>query len=83
MATEIARLMMAVDSSQVRGATRDLQGMSGAASGLGKMLGGLAIGGTLAAIGGTLAAMAKTATTPSTAVWPEWARKALRRVMWA
>ncbi len=59
MATEIARLFMAVDSSQVRGATRDLQGMSGAASGLGKMLGGLAIGGTLAAIGGTLAAMAK------------------------
>lgn len=50
MATEIARLMMAVDSSQVRGATRDLQGMTGAAGSLGKMLGGLAIGGTLAAM---------------------------------
>lgn len=50
MATEIARLIMAVDSSQVRGATRDLQGMSGAAGSLGKMLGGLAIGGTLAAM---------------------------------
>jgi hypothetical protein len=47
MATEIARLFMAVDSSQVRGATRDLQGLAGAA---GKMIGGLAIGGALAAM---------------------------------
>lgn len=50
MGTEIARLIMAVDSSQVRGATRDLQGMTGAAGSLRKMIGGLAIGGTLAAM---------------------------------